>query len=76
MTIKELSRIVGQNSLAIAENSKAIAQLTNGILTSHDSIKSLERIALAHDEALETLTKDIANLTREWQAYVKRLPKS
>lgn len=76
MTAKELTEIVTQNTLAIAENTKTIAQLTNMVLTTHQSVKSLEITAVAHNEALDQLTADIAALSREWQAYIKTLPQN
>ena len=83
MTTKELTDITVQNTLAIAEhnkamaehdrataeNNKAIAQLTSMLLSTHESIKSLATTAAAQNEA-------ISALSREWQAYIKTLPKT
>jgi Asp/Glu/hydantoin racemase len=76
LTTKELTAIAAETTRATAENTKAIAQLTTLILTQHESIKSLEVIARSHDELIEELAEGRRNLEAEWQAYVKRLPRT
>ncbi len=74
MTTKELTDIVTKHDVTIAEINHAIAQMTHNSLILHDSIKALEVIAESHNEDIEKLTGEVRTLTREWQAYVKRLP--
>lgn len=76
MTTKELTDIVAANSLAIAENTKSIAQLTQNSLTLHESIKSLEAAAEILLESANKHEAVIANLEKQWQAYINTLPKS
>ena len=76
LTTKELTDIVTANSLAIAENTKAIAALTNNSLSLHDSIKSLETVAEVLLESAKKHDEAIANLEKQWQAYVNTLPKN
>src|SRR5215475_9991938 len=81
LTTKELAALATANSLAIAEHNKAIGEVnkalaehTGRIMTLHDSVKSLERVA---ELLLESVTKHdaiIANLEQQWQAYLNRLP--
>ena len=40
----------------------------------HDSIKSLENIATAHEQRLDQIETEFTALMREWQAYLRRLP--
>ena len=74
MTTKELTALAASNTIAIAENTKSIAQLTQNSLILHDSIKALEAIAESHNDDIEKLTHEVRALTREWQAYIKRMP--
>jgi len=76
LTTKELTDIVAANSLAIAENTKSIAQLTQNSLTLHESIKSLEAAAEILLESANKHEAVIANLEKQWQAYINTLPKS
>jgi len=76
MTAKELIEIVTANSVALAEHTKAmaeitraqaenitsIAQLTQNSLLLHDSIKSLEVIARSHDAQIEELRESMSEL--------------
>ena len=51
------------------------SQIADNFVKIHDSLKSLENIA---GILLETATKHeaaIANLERQWQAYITTLPK-
>ena len=74
MTTKELTEIVTKHDVTISEINHAIAQMTHNSLILHDSIKALEVIAEAHNEDIDKLTVEVRTLTREWQAYIKRLP--
>jgi hypothetical protein len=74
LTAKELTALAAANTIAIAENTKSIAQLMHNSLILHDSIKGLEAIAESHNEDIEKLTAEVRTLTREWQAYINRLP--
>jgi ribosomal protein L17 len=83
LTTKELNDIVAQNSLAIAENTRSIAQLVQNSLILHESIKALENTALAHDAQIDELIESgkrrdeaITNLEKQWQAYLNRLPQN
>ncbi|HYW46726.1 MAG TPA: hypothetical protein VE959_27920 [Bryobacteraceae bacterium] len=42
--------------------------------TTLDNIRALERIAQSHERQLDGLRAEIQALTREWQAYLRRLP--
>ena len=90
MTTKELTAIVTANSLglaehtkamaeinkALAENNKSIAQMVQNSLILHDSIKSLETTALAHDAQIDELIEGHKSLQKEWEAYLRRLPRT
>jgi hypothetical protein len=54
---EQLTIALAENANATAENTKSIAQLTNLVLTQHESIKSLETSALAHDAQIDVLTE-------------------
>jgi len=57
--------------------------------TIHDSLKSLENIAAAHEErldrvqadharteaAIRALADEVINTQREWQGYLRRIPR-
>ena len=79
MTFEELTQITTANSLAIAEinktqaeNNKAIGQLTNAVLSLHESVKSLETTAEVLLESANKHDAAIANLEKQWQAYLTR----
>jgi hypothetical protein len=74
LTTEELTALAAANTVAIAENTKSIAQLTQNSLILHDSIKGLEAIAESHNDDIEKLTGEVRALTRQWQAYINRLP--
>jgi len=76
LTTNELTQIVAENSRAIAANTASIAELTKNILILHDSIKSLENTALAHDAQIDELIENGKSLQKEWQAYIKTLPRN
>jgi hypothetical protein len=87
MTTKELTEIVTANSLALAEHTKAmaeinkaIAQQTQNSLLLHESVKSLEKTALAHDAQIDAqienqnkLIESVGDLQKQWQAYINTL---
>ncbi len=75
MTTKELTAIVTANSAAIAENTRSIGQLAHSVLVTHESIKALETVAETLLESARKHDEAIANLERQWQAYIKTLPK-
>ena len=74
MNAEELTEIVTQNTHAIAANTASIAELTKSVLILHDSIKSLETTALAHDAQIDELIESRKILEREWSAYLRRQP--
>lgn len=79
MTVEELTQITTANTLAIAEINKtqaeaarSIAQLTNAMLSLHESVKSLETTAEVLLESVKGHDVQIAQLVKEWQAYLTR----
>ena len=71
-----------------------IERLTENQIIALDSIRALERVALAHQtmieeqseqiqtltqrtsEAINSLADQMHDLTRQWQAYITRLPRT
>jgi hypothetical protein len=83
LTAKELAKIAAENKLTIAEINKAIPQLVRNSLTLHESIKSLEAAALAHDAQIDELIESgkkrdaaFAAMQKGWQAYLRRQPRT
>lgn len=74
MTTKELTEVVTKHGATLAELNLAIAQLVHNSLILHDSIKSLETTALAHDAQIEELIEGRKSLEKEWQAYLRSRP--
>ena len=77
LTTKELTALAAANTIAIAENTKSIAQLTQNSLILHESIKSLETTALSHDAQIDELIEsgkklheDMTELKQQFQAYL------
>ncbi len=76
MTSEELTEIVNKQNVTLAEINQALAQMLRNSLILHDSIKSLETTALAHDAQIDELTDNMRLLQKEWQAYLNRLPRT
>jgi hypothetical protein len=77
LTTKELTEIVTKHDVTISEINHALAHITHNSLILHDSIKSLEVTALAHDAQIEELIEsgkklheDMAELKQQFQAYL------
>ena len=72
----EHGRAMAELNKSQAENSKSIAQLVQNSLILHDSIKSLETTALAHDAQIDELIEGHKSLQKEWEAYLRRQPRT
>lgn len=77
LTTKELTDIVSKHDATFAEINHALAHITHNSLILHDSIKSLEVTALAHDAQIDQLIEsgnklheEMAELNRQFQAYL------
>ena len=58
------------------EINQALVHLTRMNISLHESIKSLETTALAHDAQIEELIKNHKSLQRQWQAYLNPRPRT
>jgi len=76
LNTKELTEIVNKQNLTLAEINQALAQMTRNSLVLHESIKSLETTALAHDSQIGELIDGMEFLKKEWQAYLSRQPRT
>ncbi len=76
MTNEELTAIVNQQNVTLAEINQALAQMLRNSLILHDSIKSLETTALAHDAQIDELIEGHKSLQKEWEAYLRRQPRT
>jgi hypothetical protein len=76
MTTKELTQIVTKHNVTLAEINQALVQLTRMNISLHESIKSLERTAVAHDSQIQELIKTNRSLQKQWQAYLNTRPKA
>jgi len=77
LTTKELTEVVTRHDATFAEINHAIAQLVHNSLILHESIKSLEVTALAHDAQVDQLIEngnklheEMAELKKQFQAYL------
>jgi predicted membrane-bound spermidine synthase len=74
LTTKQLAETVAKHNVTLAEVNQALVQLTRMSITLHESIKSLETTALAHDAQIGELIESQKNLQKHWQAYLNTRP--
>ena len=67
---------IAEINKTIAENNKAIAQLTNGLLASRENIDRLAGVVETLAATVAAHDEQIASITKQWEAYVNTLPRS
>ncbi|HYW46728.1 MAG TPA: hypothetical protein VE959_27930 [Bryobacteraceae bacterium] len=65
--LEKLIELATIHDSQIHSHERQLEELTRQHMTTLESIQALERIAQAHAD-------EVQQLTREWQAYLRRLP--
>jgi hypothetical protein len=71
----ELRGVVREQARNISDLAGVVSALAGSVASHDDQIAALIKIGEEHDRRLKELTNAIANLEKQWQAYINTLPR-